>query len=77
MDGRKKLSGAAYKRLAKGKAEREEEVLAKVPKLDQFFKPKPKSCAKSAIEPELVPSSSGAHEHESVQVPVQVEVEGR
>lgn len=63
MDGRKRLSGAAYKRLAKEKAEREDEVLAKIPKLDQFFKPK--SCA---LESEPVQSSSSAHAHESVEV---------
>lgn len=64
MDGRKRLSGAGYKRLAKQKTEREKEVLAKIPKLNQFFKAK-----SHTVEPELVPSSSSA--------PESVEVEGR
>jgi hypothetical protein len=40
MDGRKRLSGSQYKKLAKEKSKREEEVLSKVPKLGTFFKTK-------------------------------------
>lgn len=65
MDGRKRSSGAEYRRSAKEKAERVEEVLAKTPKLNKFFKPK--SCV-SELGTD-VPSSSSAHES--------MEVEGR
>lgn len=37
-DGRKRLSGASYRKLAKEKTQRSEEVLAKVPKIHSFFK---------------------------------------
>lgn len=67
MDGRKRLSGAAYKKLAKEKAEREEEVLSKIPKLNQFFKPKPTKSHALGPEVEVVPTSSDES----------VEVEGR
>lgn len=38
-DKSKKLSGGAYKKLATEKAQRDRDVLAKVPKIDSFFKP--------------------------------------
>jgi len=36
-DGRKRESGAKYKKLREEKREREDQVLKKVPKLDKFF----------------------------------------
>lgn len=54
MDGRKRLSGYQYKKLAKEKCKREEEVLSKVPKLGTFFKTKtidlPSASSESAKE---------------------------
>ena len=38
-DKRKKLSGGAYKKLATEKAQRDRDLLAKVLKIDSFFKP--------------------------------------
>lgn len=38
-DKRKKLSGGAYKKLATEKAQHDRDLLAKVPKIDSFFKP--------------------------------------
>jgi hypothetical protein len=46
MDGRKRLSGSAYRKLAKENEEREAELKAKIPKISTFFKP-------HSIEPDL------------------------
>jgi len=37
MDGRKRLSGAGYRKLAEEKRRKENEVLDQTPKLDTFF----------------------------------------
>ncbi len=37
-DKRKKLSGGAYKKLATEKAQQHRDLLAKVPKINSFFK---------------------------------------
>ncbi len=37
-DGRKRSSGAAYRKQVKQKAQQEEEIRSKLPKLDKFFK---------------------------------------
>lgn len=39
-DGRKRLSGFAYKKRAAEKSQKENDVLCKTPKLDVFFKKK-------------------------------------
>ncbi|KAH0552239.1 hypothetical protein KQX54_007590 [Cotesia glomerata] len=39
-DGRKKLSGYEYRKRALDKSKKEQEVLSKTPKLDDFFKKK-------------------------------------
>ncbi len=45
MDGRKRESGAKYKKLRDEKEERESELLKKIPKIEKFFTPKPKQKA--------------------------------
>ncbi len=37
-DGRKRSSGAAYRKQTKQKAQQEEELRSKLPKVDKFFK---------------------------------------
>lgn len=42
MDGRKRESGAKYKKIRAEKEEKEAAVLKKIPKLEKFFAPKEK-----------------------------------
>lgn len=57
MTGRKRLSGAQYRSLAKDKRKREEDALRKVPRLDVFIKSTPRSSCQ-----EETPSPSEAVE---------------
>ncbi len=41
-DVRKRFSGAQYQKIRDEKREKEEEVLKKIPKLDTFFKKRPR-----------------------------------
>ncbi len=50
MDGRKRLSGAEYKRLRKEKTDKLEDVIPKTRKLDSFFKSNRASTSASGSE---------------------------
>lgn len=69
MDGRKRLSGSAYRKLAKEKEEREAELKNKIPKISTFFKPqniepdpqhrdRPTTSTAMNVDAELEPVSS-------------------
>lgn len=42
-DGRKRFSGSHYRKKAKEKEEKVQQVLAKVRKIDEIYKPKPQA----------------------------------
>ena len=49
MDGRKRLSGAQYRKQSLEKAQKQEKVVANTQKIDKFFKPSTSKLLKIMI----------------------------